>query len=329
MTVKEIVTVLKTTDSANLGTRCGIVLSAGNGTRLQEFVRRQRGDCLPKQYINFIGARSMLERTCHRAARLIPEHRLFVIVAKEHLTFREVKRQLASIPPEALVIQPANRETAPGVLLPLLRIHKRYPNAIVALFPSDHFVLEEDRFMRHVEHAFRVVEADASRMVLLGLEPHGPDPEYGYIVPGERIDTFPPDSMRQVEMFVEKPCAQAAQRIIASGALWNTMVMVFACKTLLSVIRRAAPKLYHSFDPILDALGTPDEQAALERVYENLPSINFSKGVLEVLPFEHRRGLLVLPVRGVTWSDWGTVDHLTRTLRDLAASEDMQSVGVL
>jgi mannose-1-phosphate guanylyltransferase len=107
------------------------------------------------------------------------------------------------------------------------------------------------------------------------------------------------------------------------------MVMVFACKTLLSVIRRAAPKLYHSFDPILDALGTPDEQAALERVYENLPSINFSKGVLEVLPFEHRRGLLVLPVRGVTWSDWGTVDHLTRTLRDLAASEDMQSVGVL
>ena len=29
--------------------------------------------------------------------------------------------------------------------------------------------------------------------------------------------------------------------------------------------------------------------------------------VLEFLAFQHRRNLLVLPVEGVTWSDWGTV----------------------
>jgi mannose-1-phosphate guanylyltransferase len=183
--------------------------------------------------------------------------------------------------------------------------------------------------MHHIDCAFRVVGSDPSRMVLLGLEPYGPDPEYGYIVPGGSIETLTPNSARQVEMFVEKPCPEAAEKIIARGALWNTMVMVFACKTFLSVIQRAAPALYHSFGPIVDALGTPDEHNVVEKVYQNLPAINFSKGVLEVLPFEHRRGLLVLPVRGVTWSDWGTPEHLSSSLRDLAASGYAQSRWVV
>jgi mannose-1-phosphate guanylyltransferase len=269
----------------------------------------------------------MLEHTCHRAQRLIPAPKLFVIAAKEHLAFQEVRHQLASMPPEALVIQPSNRETAPGVLLPLLHIYRRYPDAVVAVFPSDHFVLEEELFMRHVEHAFRLVELDASRIVLLGLEPDAPDPEYGYIIPGSRIEANVLDSAREVEMFVEKPSRQAAEKIIPSGALWNTMVMVFACKTLLAVFQRAAPALYHSLVPLLETLGTPDERAAVERVYQYLPSLNFSKGVLEVLAFEHRRALVVLPVRGVTWSDWGTADHLSSTLKALGIAEDVETVN--
>ena len=325
--LEDVVLELKGNDASTAAVRCGIVLAAGNGTRLREFVRQQRGDCLPKQYINFVGNRSMLEHTWERAESLLAAQNLFNLIAKQQLEFREVYRQLESKPPQSLIIQPANRETAPGVLLPLLHIYKRYPKAIVAVFPSDHFVLEEDLFMRHVEQAFRVVESDASRMILLGLEPHEPDPEYGYIVPGKRVETFPGDSTRQVEMFVEKPCTEAAKKIISRGALWNTMVMVFACKTVLSIIQRAVPELYHSFGPALDALGTPDEHAAVERIYQDLPSINFSKGVLEVLPFEHRRALLVLPVRDVTWSDWGTADHLSSTLPHLGASNYVDQQG--
>lgn len=315
------VTNLKVIDSSDLRIRCGIVLSAGNGTRLREFVYQRRGDDLPKQYVNFIGSRSMLEHTYDRAQRSIPARKIFTVVAKEHLKFQEVRRQLASVPPGTVVVQPANKETAPGVLLPLLHIYKRYPEAVVAVFPSDHFVLEKDLFMRHVDDAFRLVESDASRMVLLGLEPHAPDPEYGYIVPGETINVSGSDSARRVELFVEKPSIETARKIIASGALWNTMVMVFACKTLLSIIQRVAPELDRAFQPILEAIiGTPDEQRVIKQAYQDLPSINFSKGVLEVLPFEQRRGLVVLPVHGVTWSDWGTSDRLSNTLSQFGAA---------
>jgi mannose-1-phosphate guanylyltransferase len=312
---------LKPNDAPSIPDRWGIILSGGNGTRLRDLVYRTRADYLPKQYLNFIGKRSMLEHTLHRAEKLIPAQKLLVVIAKEHLQFDEVRRQIASRPQECIIIQPENKDTGPGILLPLMQLYKRDPAAVVTVFPSDHFILEEDLFMRHVEHAFRIVESDGSRIVLLGTEPNEPDPEYGYILSGGRIDNPDLEGGRTVEMFVEKPSAEAAKKIIRKGALWNTLVLVVTCKTLLQAIKRATPKLYRSFEPIEDAIGTPDERRVIERVYQKLPSVNFSKSVLETLSYENRQNLRVLPVRGVTWKDWGTSDRLARTLRQLGAPD--------
>ena len=303
--------------SSSSAVRCGIILSGGDGTRLRDFVFRRRADYLPKQYLNIIGKRSMLEHTFQRAEKLIPAQKLLVVIAKEHLQFDEVRHQIAPRPRECIVIQPGNKDTGPGILLPLMHLYKRYPDAIVALFPSDHFILEEDLFMQHVDRAFRAVESDGSRIVLLGLEPNEPDPEYGYIVPGEKIDDSELDEVRKVGMFVEKPAAAVIKKIIKSGALWNTLVIVCKCKTFMNVIQHTTPELYRSFEPIQNAIGTADEQRVIEEVYHKLPSLNFSKGVLEVLSFEHRQALVVLTVSGVTWSDWGTSDRLSSMLRQL------------
>lgn len=305
----------KSNDSFSPTARCGIILAAGAGKRMRDLVFRLRADHLPKQYINFIGKRSMLEHTLQRVERLVPARRLFVVVAKEHLQFDEVRRQLASRPRECIVIQPENRETGPGIVLPLIHVYKRYPHAVVAVFPSDHFVLEEDVFVQHVDRAFRVVESDCSRMVLLAMEPNSADPEYGYIVPGEKIESSALDSARRIELFLEKPAAEVARKIIRSGALWNTLILICKCETLLNAIKSTAPELHRSFQPILKALGTADEQRVIEEVYQKLPSLNFSKGILEVLSVEHRPALAVLPVPGVTWSDWGTTARLSNTLQ--------------
>ncbi|HTN73483.1 MAG TPA: sugar phosphate nucleotidyltransferase [Methylomirabilota bacterium] len=320
---------VKPNESSNSAVRCGIILSAGDGRRMRDFVYRQRGDHLPKQYINFIGKRSMLEHTFERAEKLIPAQRLFVVIAKEHLQFDAVRRQIASRPRQCVVIQPQNKDTGPGLLLPLLYVYKQYPEAAVAVFPSDHFILEEDLFIQHVDRAFRVVESDGSRIVLLGMEPNEPDPEYGYIVPGETIDDPGLDGARKVEMFVEKPSAEAAKKIIKRRALWNTLVFVVRCHTLLQAIQRATPELYRSFEPIQNAIGTADEQRVIEEVYHKLPSLNFSKGVLEALSFEHRQALAVIPVSRVTWSDWGVSDRLSSMLRQLGKSDYVRPERVL
>jgi mannose-1-phosphate guanylyltransferase len=311
-------TKLKPNDSPGSADRWGIILSGGNGTRLRDLVYRKRADYLPKQYLNFIGKRSMLEHTLHRAEKLIPAQKLLTVIAKEHLQFDEVRRQIAWRPQECIIVQPENKDTGPGILLPLMHLHKRSPDAMVTLFPSDHFILEEDLFTRHVERAFRIVESDGSRIVLLGMEPNEPDPEYGYILYGGNPDL---DGGRTVEMFVEKPSAEAAKMMMRKGALWNTLVLVVTCKTLLRAIKRAAPELYRAFEPMQDAIGTPDEQRETEQVYKKLTSVNFSKRVLENLSYEDRQNFQVLPVRGVTWSDWGISDRLSNTLRQLGAPD--------
>jgi mannose-1-phosphate guanylyltransferase len=122
-------------------------------------------------------------------------------------------------------------------------------------------------------------------------------------------------------MFVEKPSAEAAKMIMRKGALWNTLVLVVACKTLLQAMEHATPEMYRAFEPVRDAIGTAGEQRVIERVYQKLPSLNFSKRVLEMLTYGNRQNLTVLPVRGVTWKDWGTSDRLSNTLRQLGAPD--------
>jgi hypothetical protein len=50
-------------------------------------------------------------------------------------------------------VQPCNRGTAPGVLLPLVAILDRDPEAVVLLLPSDHFVADEPALARSLRAA--------------------------------------------------------------------------------------------------------------------------------------------------------------------------------
>ena len=299
-------------DIGHVSIRCGIILAAGDGKRLQDFVHKLRGDSLPKQYVTFLGTRSMLEHTFHRAEKLIPAERLFTVVDRRHLNHSDVRQQLRNRAPGTVVIQPENRETGPGILLPLMHVYKRHPGASVAVFPSDHFIVEKDLFMDHVELAFRAVERNAAGLVLLGTEPHEPESEYGYILPGREAQP----GVCEVLQFVEKPAPEVALKLIEQGGLWNTMVIVFKIKTMLDLVRRADLRMYRSFDKIFRALGTAREADAVNRAYGRIDTVNFSKGLLEKFAADGGARLFVLTVRGVCWSDWGSERRITTTLKN-------------
>ncbi len=301
--------------------RCGIVLAAGEGKRLRPLVRRLRGDTLPKQYVNLIGTSSMLEQTFRRAEMLIPSDHLFTVVSQEHLGYPEVRRQLSGRRSGTVIAQPENKETGPGLLLPLMHLNKRYPDSTVVVFPSDHFVLEEDLFMAYVDLAFHVVERDPASTVLMGVEPDEPEPEYGYILPGEEINPAALLGVREVTLFVEKPEPRVAQQLTASGALWNTLVMVFRVETFLNLVRRAAPMLYRSFQRIREAIDKPEETDILAEVYGNMDPVNFSTGLLEKFSLDPQSRLFVVPVRRVLWSDWGSEHRLMSVLRRIGLLE--------
>ncbi|MGH7845175.1 MAG: sugar phosphate nucleotidyltransferase [Candidatus Binatia bacterium] len=306
----------------------GIVLAAGEGRRLQLYVQEIRGEALPKQYVNLIGRRSMIEHTFHRAEKLIPAEQILTVVNRRHLLRAEVCLQLASRPRETLVVQPANKETGPGVLLALMFVYKRCPQAIVAIFPSDHFVLEESRFMNHVKRAVQAIKQDPSRIVLLAIEPHEPETEYGYVVPHEDVGELCRFGTRRVSAFIEKPRTELASELVMGGGLWNTMTMVFKAYTLLQLVRGIYPVLYLDFCHILEALGTREERPTIDEVYENLEPANFSKQILERIAVDYPESISVLPVREVFWSDLGSRERVLRVLRRLSQhqAEEIQVV---
>lgn len=310
----------------NAPVRCGIALAAGEGRRLRSFVQQLRGDFLPKQYVDFTGGGSMLDQTFRRIERLIPAERIFTVVSQDHLAYPEVCSQLSHRPKGVVSLQPENKETAPGLLLPLMRLHKRHPGSTVMVFPSDHFIREEKLFMDHADLAYRLVEEDPDRLVLLGMAPNGPNSEYGYIIPGAPIGTLAPSGARNVLQFIEKPEHHAAQELVRRGGLWNTMVMAFRTTTFLELARKFVPELYGAFDAIREEIGGPSEIDAVEAAYRGMKPTNLSKDFLEIVSLQEPARLAVLPVRGVYWNDWGSAQRIINDLRRLNCLKGLHSL---
>jgi mannose-1-phosphate guanylyltransferase len=305
---------------------CGIVLAGGEGKRLRSFIHLLRKDLLPKQYVNFIGRRSMLEHTFHRAQKIIDSKRLFTVLNKTHLRFPEVEEQIRSRPPETIVVQPENRETGPGLLLPLMHVAKYHPNSVVAVFPSDHFVLEEATLMKYVHRSHLIVKKDPSRLVLLGIEPEREESQYGYIVPAKASKR--PTKAFPVSCFLEKPASESIPDLIHRGALWNTMIMVFRPDALLEVVRKVIPHIHLLFRRIYDAIGTARQEKVVEEIYAQLRPVNLSKEILEPFVQAHPSKVLAMPVRGVLWSDWGTETRVLEVLRQTGSMSRLNGLSL-
>jgi mannose-1-phosphate guanylyltransferase len=308
--------------------RCGIILAGGKGRRLRPFIHQLKGTTLPKQYVNFIGARSLLEHTFDRAERLISRDHLMTVITRDHLNYHQVEQQLSSRFAGTVMVQPEDRGTGPGILLPLMHLCKRYPDATVAVFPSDQFILEEDVFMAHVGMAFYLVENNPSHLVLLGVEPDSPAPEYGYVLPDGAARDVALAGLRGVQVFMNDLDSVMARELIAGGGLWNTMTMVFKAETVLDLVRTFIPRLYGLFQDIYKAIGTRKELAMVEEAYRRMKPMDFAEGILQTFVLLRPSQLSVLPVSEVFWSDWGSEQSVLGALRQTGYLGRLQRAAV-
>jgi mannose-1-phosphate guanylyltransferase len=290
----------------------GIILAGGEGERLKEFVCERFGFAIPKQFCAFIGRRSMLEHTIRRTGFLIPSERLVVSGTAHHQAY--VFRHLGSSPPDTVLLQPANRDTGPGILFPLVHVLRTDPDAVVAILPADHFILPGRRFMLAVSAASKfVTDNNIEVPVLLAVKPDHPEPEYGWIEPGECVAHDGESRIRRINHFIEKPPRELAEQLLRGGWLWNTMVIVVRAKALMTLTLRCLPDLAGWFAVLQECLGRANERKFVEEMYRSIPKVNFSSSVLA----HPGTRSLVLPVQDVCWSDWGTKERILETTRAL------------
>jgi mannose-1-phosphate guanylyltransferase len=241
----------------------------------------------------------MLQLTLDRIKKLIPAEHILTIVNKDHLHF--AAQDLSTQPQDTIIVQPYCRETASGILLSVLHAYMRDPNAFVAIFPSDHFIVEEDIFMEHIASGFIFAKQCPQYLVILGIAPEYPDVEYGWIEKGDVIFRHKNREIYRVRRFCEKPSGLNAFTLHREGCLWNTFVMIGSAITLLNLFRSQLPELYFSFQGIVPHLRTASEESVLQDIFLSLPALNFSHTVLEKVP-DH---MCVIQLDGVYWSDWG------------------------
>lgn len=285
-----------------------IILAGGEGERIRPFIQQWLGRHRPKQYCTFVGTRSLLQHTLDRADRLTAPERRVTVIARGHQP--EMGAQFRGRNQGKVVLQPANRDTAAGVFLPLTYVRAYDHEGLVIIYPSDHFVHPEDKFLQAVSRAASAAARVGDRLVLLGVVPDGPEPEYGWIQPGREIGWSPGACVRDVTSFLEKPVLAAAQTAMTSGALWNTLVMATHVETLWELGREHLPEIVERFERLGSAIGTRNEEAVLEEIYRDMPRRNFSAHLLQRAP--HR--VAVMGLRGVLWSDWGRPERIVETL---------------
>jgi mannose-1-phosphate guanylyltransferase len=267
-----------------------------------------------KQYCRVLGDETLLAQTRRRVSRSVAPLRTLVVVTHHHERF--YRDALADLPPHAVVVQPENQGTALGILYPLLRLETLTGSDAVALFPSDHYVSDDDLFMAHVDAAFDAVRACPDLTVLLGVRPTRPETEYGWIEPGPPVVplTRPwPMLVSGVRRFWEKPRPKVAALLEARGYLWNSFVIVAWVPALLGLVRQALPAVYATLAAAQPAFDGLHEDAVVREAYAALPAADFSREVLAMRP--ERLG--VLPVSGVTWNDLGDPARVFATRRQV------------
>lgn len=254
----------------------------------------------------------MLRHTIDRVAPLFASDHLMTTVNAGHLSwaFGDLHDRL----PETVVIQPFNRETGPGILLSLLHVHHADPQAIVGLFPADHFILQEEYFRSYIVRAFDKVTADPDQIILLGIAPTSLQYGYGWI---ETEDRSSAEEIHKVKRFWEKPNAPLTQYLYDKGCLWNTMTLIGSAGKLLRLMELHMSEIYSPILRIARSLGTTFESDVTEDVFSSLPSVNFSRALLEKAADQ----LHVMHVHGVYWNDWGDEHRIMSDIESLEHQE--------
>lgn len=302
---------------AGRGQLWAIVLAGGEGVRLRALTRLLHGEDRPKQYAVLRRDKCLLQETLDRVALLVPRERTVIVTQERHARYMPEELDPARPGPPWVLAQPEDRGTAAGVLLPARWILARDAEAIAAVFPSDHLVVDEAAFMGHVEQVAEFVDGRPDGTVLLGARPTEPETDYGWVEPGEPIGWVEQGPLRRVSRFVEKPDPAEAQALYASGALWNTFVLVARAAVLVAAGRARLPDLDERLRRAVAFAGTEHERWALRQAYGSMAKANFSRSLLERWPAALAVSALPAEVR---WCDLGTPERVVRTLTCLGMS---------
>jgi mannose-1-phosphate guanylyltransferase len=275
-----------------------VILAGGSGTRFWPRSRRAHA----KQVLALDGERSMIQQTVERIKPLAGLDQTWVITNK--YLAHEIADQLEGVPAGQIIQEPVARNTAPACGLAAFLIERQNPDAVLGVFPSDHVIADEPRFLKALQKGIAVAATD-DNMVVLGIEPTRAETGYGYIETG---DYTKDDAALHVRRFTEKPNQNRAEEFVAAGNYyWNSGMFLWSARTLANAVREHLPETAPLLEAIAAAYGTPRFEEVFHSAYPKCENISVDYAVLEPRSAkgEHLSHLYCIPAE-FSWNDLGS-----------------------
>ncbi len=264
-----------------------VLLAGGSGSRLWPVSRQ----LYPKQLVKFTGNYSLLQNTVKRLDGFVAPDKVRIVCGQEHLA--ETERHMAElglVNPECIICEPCGRNTAPAILLAVMKIRQIADDAILLIFPADHVVKDLVQFRNVLQAAIRL--AQQGHIVTFGIEPDYPETGYGYIEGGAEVS----NNALQVKRFVEKPDQTTAQLYLSAGNFfWNSGMFAFRASVLIKEFKTHANDLFQMMNAML-----AEGRETTANEYQRLPNISIDYAIMEKTD-----KIVVLP-SAFGWSDIGT-----------------------
>ena len=275
-----------------------VILAGGSGTRFWPRSRRAHA----KQVLALDGERSMIQQTVERLKPLAGLDKTWIIT-NEYLS-HEIADQLPGLPSAQIVQEPVARNTAPACGLAAFLIERENPDAVLGVFPSDHVIADEPRFLKALQKGIAVAAA-GENIVVLGIGPFRAETGYGYIETG---DLTSDDQALHVRRFIEKPNQNRAEEFVAAGNYyWNSGMFLWSARTLANAVREHVPETAPLLEAIAAAWGTPQFDDVFRTAYPKCENISVDYAVLEPRSAkgEHLSHLYCIPAE-FNWNDLGS-----------------------
>src|SRR6266542_2812324 len=192
-------------------------MAGGAGTRLWPMSRAAR----PKQLLEVVGGRSLLQLAFDRLRAVLPAEAILVCTAEAH---REaVLANLPDLPPENVIGEPCGRDTANAVGLPAAVLHRRDPDAVLAVVSADQVIEPVEVFADRLTAAFGLAEDHKNALVTLGIVPTAPHTGFGYIERGDelgggayRVSAYRPESYAGLTLIADAWSGPRREAVLAA-----------------------------------------------------------------------------------------------------------------